>query len=122
MPRVNTNIKRVIFIGFVIVSITIIQGLLVSTYDLWKKQDLIKSENLTLEQNKQENKELKAKLREVQTREFIENEARNKLFLSKPGEKEIILPSATPTPKKEVIYIPNWKKWLDFFIPNSKPL
>lgn len=116
------NLKRLIFIGFVIVSILIIQGLVVSIYDLWRKQDLIKNENLTLDENRQENKELKARLREVQTQEFIENEARNKLFLAKPGEQEIILPSPTPSPKKEVVYIPNWKKWLEVFIPGFKPL
>lgn len=109
------TVKRLIFIGFVIVSVLVIQGLIVSIYDLWHKQDVIKTENLTLERNLEENKELKAKLREAQTQEFIEKEARDKLFLSKPGEKEIILPSTTPTPKKETVYIPNWKKWLDFF-------
>lgn len=113
------NVKRLIFIGFVIVSIFVIQGLVTSIYDLWSKQGVVSRENDSLEKNLAENKELKARLTEVQTKEFIENEARNKLFLAKPGEAEIILPSSTPVPQKQVVYIPNWQKWLDFFSINN---
>lgn len=112
------NIKRLIFIGFVIVSLLVIHGLASSIYDLWHKQDLIKSQNSSLERNLAENRELKAKLKHVQTQEFIEEEARNKLFLSKPGEKEILLPSSTSAPSTHTVYISNWQKWVQLFLPN----
>jgi len=110
--------KRLIFIGFVIVSIIVIQGLVSSIYDLWHKQDLIKAGNQSLSKNLEENKELKAKLKEVQTQSFIEQEARNKLFMALPGEEEIILPTPTPDiSKKGKIELPNWKKWVQLLIP-----
>lgn len=112
------NVKRLIFIGFVIVSLLVIHGLATSIYDLWHKQDLIKNQNSSYERNLAENRELKAKLKQVQTQEFIEEEARNKLFLSKPGEKEILLPSPTSTPSTQTVYVPNWQKWLEFFSIN----
>ena len=107
--------KRVGFLIVVIVSLIIINGLIHSIYSLWNKQDLIKDANNRLAQEKSENARLKARLKEVNSPEFIEEEARNKLFLVKPGESPVILPDLSPTPKpKKEENIPNYQKWLKF--------
>ena len=107
--------KRVGFLIVVIVSLIIINGLIHSIYSLWNKQDLIKDANNRLAEERAENTKLKAKLKEVNSPEFIEEEARNKLFLVKPGESPVILPDLSPTPKpKKEENIPNYQKWLKF--------
>src|SRR3989344_5436267 len=94
--------KRLIFLATVIVCLIIINGLLHSIYDLWNKQDLIKDAKTKLAEERAENTKLKAKLKEVNSPEFIEEEARNKLFLVKPGESPVILPDLSPTHKKYI--------------------
>jgi len=110
--------KKVFFFATIVVSIIIINSLVRSIYDLWKKEDLVVAARQELEKEKKENKELKERLVYVKTDKFIEEEARNKLFLVKPGESEIIIPkdliatkSAKPTPTP-----PNWKKWVNLFL------
>lgn len=112
--------KRIFYIIIFIVSLFIIKSLVTSIYTLWHKQDLIIQAKKDLEAEKKRNEELKNRLSLVQSERFIEEEARNKLFLSKPNEQEIIIPKNllkitdsqdTKPPKEE----PNWKKWLELF-------
>lgn len=106
--------KRLGFLIIVIVCLVIINGLIRSIYDLWHKQDLIKDAQKSLTSEKEENAALKKRLNEVNSPEFVEEEARNKLFLIKPGESPVILPEITPTPKAKAENLPNYKKWLKF--------
>lgn len=110
--------RKIFFIATIIVLLVIIQNLLVSIYDLWSKQELVTKASITLENEKRKNQELRVKLQEVENKEFIETEARNKLFLVKPGEQEVIIPDELvekrevkePVKKQE-----NWEKWLSLF-------
>ncbi|MBI2032474.1 MAG: septum formation initiator family protein [Candidatus Levybacteria bacterium] len=105
--------KKLSFFITIGLSIIIINGLIHSIYTLWNKQDLIKEAEKTLSFQKEENRELKTKLREVQSKEFVEQEARNKLFLVKKDEAKVVLPEPTPTPKvTKIDNSPNWQKWL----------
>ena len=63
------------------------------------------------------NEELKVKLQEAQSREFIEKIARDKLGLAKEGETVVILPPSEPevTKSAEEKIIPNWQKWWKLF-------
>lgn len=99
-------------------SAIIINSLVRSIYDLWKKQDLLVRARLELQRQKKENQEIKSQLSRVDNEKFIEEEARNKLFLVKPGEQEVIIPkdllsSRSAKPKQD--NIPNWRKWRDLF-------
>lgn len=108
--------KRVIFFIILIVSMFIIKNLVSSIYNLWQKQDLIVSAQKELENEKERNQEIKSKLSYVKSQEFIEEEARNKLFLVKEGEKEILLPPLPSSQdKKQEPPKPNWKKWMELF-------
>lgn len=113
-------IKKILFFGALIGSLIIINNLVRSTYTLLQKRNLVIHAQDELDKQKNYNQELKGKLAQVKTPQFIEEEARNKLFLSKPGEGIIVIPtgalqaspSAVPTPQDTR---PNWQKWVDIF-------
>ena len=76
------------------------------------KEDIQKQET--------ENKEFKKKLEMVKKPQFFEEEARNKLFLAKPGEGIIVLPedvlnSSMSGKKESQDNRQNWQKWWDMF-------
>ena len=111
--------KRFVSISIILISIAIIVSLIGSIYSLWQKQDLIKNARLELVREKSENSQLQKDLSRVDNTQFIEEEARNKLFLAKPNETEIIVPQEKKKaiPKKGEEF-PNWKQWfLLFFNP-----
>ncbi|MBI2621443.1 MAG: septum formation initiator family protein [Candidatus Levybacteria bacterium] len=109
--------KKILFFVGIAVGIVIINGLVRSIYDLWKKQDLVVSAKRELEKEKKENEKLKRQLVLVGTEEFIESEARNKLFMVKPGEEGVIVPQdlIKKKEKKEVAKLPNWQQWVNLF-------
>lgn len=113
----NFNVKRIAYIVSVIVLLLIINGLARSIHELWSKQDIITQAETTLAREKAENERLKKDLKTAKTPEFIESEARNKLFLTKEEEREVVLPAVTvrekekPKPQK-----PNFQKWMDLFL------
>lgn len=121
--KVNGEVimKRVIFIIVIVGSFFMIQSLIRSIYGLWQKQDLLTRAETELKREKKENEELKRKLIHTQSEGFIEEQARNKLFLQKPGESKVIVDerllravsgsqSATKKPQK-----PNWQAWWELF-------
>ena len=67
------------------------------------------------------NKELIQKLKEIQSPEFIEEMARNKLGLGKAGETIIIIPEEKikeilgASNSAQEIRLPNWLGWLRVF-------
>ncbi|MCL4419044.1 septum formation initiator family protein [Patescibacteria group bacterium] len=109
--------KKISFIIIIIISIFIINSLARSIYDLWKKQDLIVRAKQDLDKEKEENQKLKSQLSLVGNEQFIEEEARNKLFLVKPGEQEVIVPQdlLNKNSQKKPDNAPNWKKWWNLF-------
>lgn len=110
--------KRLLFFAVIIASIFIINNLARSIYTLWDKRDLLEKAKVDLEEKKKASQELEGKLEVVQSQEFIESQARNKLLLVKPGEQLVILPSISSTEednkaqKKEA---PNWQQWWRLF-------
>lgn len=85
----------------------------------FEKIQEVKQEILRLEK---ENKEMISKKDYFLSEQFIEEEARNKLNMAKPGEIIVILP---PDFQKELEHkkenflenssLPNWKKWWQLF-------
>jgi cell division protein FtsB len=109
--------KKIFFFIVILICILIINGLVRSIYDLWSKQDLVVTAENDLKREKRENEKLKQQLVLVGDANFIESEARDKLFMVKPGESGVIVPSelVQKKVKKEVINLPNWKKWVNLF-------
>jgi cell division protein FtsB len=107
--------KKIIFFVIVIIFLFIINNFSHSIYGLWQKQDLITEAKKELAHEQQEHTSLTQQLRAVTTPSYIEEEARNKLLLVKPGEAVVVLPQPTPTtlatqhtsPKR----LPPWQQW-----------
>lgn len=93
--------KKIVFFTIIIVSFLVINSLIQSIYTLWQKQDLLISAQKDLEKAQKENLSLKKSLSESKSSEFIEEEARNKLFLVQPGEKPIVIPPSLLTTSKK---------------------
>lgn len=113
--------KKALFIITLVVSLFFINNLVRSIFNLWQKQSLVEREKKELLKAKEENQRLKEQLYYVQSPEFIEEQARNKLLLLKPEEQRILisdnLTMATQSGKKskEESKEANWKKWLKLF-------
>ena len=111
--------KKILFIVAIVASVFIINSLVRSIYDLWGKQDLITKAQKELDKEKMENRDLRSKLSKAQSSQFVEEEARNKLLLVKPGEQSVIIPqdllSSSDSARKKVDSRPNFRKWWDLF-------
>lgn len=110
--------KKVVFIAIVIALIVVINNLIRSIYDLTQKQELVVDVQKELEDEKMLNQKLKAQISIVQSKDFIEQEARNKLFMGKPGEQSVVIPKKLlEREKKEKPQdkSSNWQKWWDLF-------
>ena len=75
-----------------------------------------------LTHEKEENDRLKRKLYEVQSPEYIEKQAREKLGMSREGEYVVMLPASLSAQKKAIdepivtlVSLPVWKQWLSLF-------
>ena len=115
-PQTSTT-KKLVYLIAIVVCLLIIHNLVTSTLDLWHKQDLVTSAKSELAQQKAENESLKRQLKKVNSTTFLEEQARNELFMVKPGESGVILPpnvGVTKTPKKEIVLAP-WQSWLKVF-------
>ena len=112
--------KKLLFFIILAISIFVINNLIRSIFTLWQKYDLVTLAQKELSTQKQENQRLKSQLSHVKSKEFIEEQARNKLFWVMPGEQEVLIPedlikrSSTPS-AKEKNDAPNWEKWLALF-------
>lgn len=109
--------KKVLFLLTITASLFIIKDLLSSIYTLWSKKDLLVVARRELAREKSEQLQLKARLKDVKEGSFIESEARNKLFLVKPGEQVVVVPHAQTEVKKVTVAVkrPNWQAWIDLF-------
>ncbi len=111
--------KKIIFITIIIVFLFVINNLVHSIYTIWQKKDFVTEAQKELEHQKQENQRLKSELSYSQTREFIEKQARDNLFMVKIGEQRVLVPKDVNEdevlPNDKVKKIPNWKKWRDLF-------
>jgi len=112
-------VKKIIYIISIAVLLVIINNLVHSIYDLWHKQDLLTTAQKSLDLEKAKNQKLKAELSYVQSDQFVEEQARDRLFMSKPGEQDIIIPKDLIQPEKnqpKPDIRPNWQRWFDLFL------
>lgn len=86
-----------------------------STYELWQRAERVKDADQKRILEEKRNHNLKKKLDFVQSPFYIEQEARNKLGLSKPGETMVIIPPSEATQSVVFEALPNWKRWWRLF-------
>lgn len=93
-----------------------------SVVDLWQRRTIVEQERKRLTEIEKKHDELQQKLETVQTPEFIEREARERLGMAKEGET-IILMDETPFFQNGEgggdmsisSTLPHWKRWWQAF-------
>ena len=94
-------------------------GLIRSLLDNWRKGDQVSVRRAVLSQEQDKNRRLQNKLKEATSASFIEQEARDKLGLAKPGETIILM--GTPAPGGDLPQNPGeaplsrWQRWWKLF-------
>lgn len=110
--------NRLIVIVSIIIGLYLIVTLSKSIIDILQKGKSTSNIETTVSDLRKQNITLKNKLKDVQSQEYVEKIARDKLNMAKPGESIVILPEEIQNPKIEVINkieIPNWQKWYQLF-------
>jgi len=85
---------------------------------LWQKSSLIEQAKQDLLIEKRKNIALRLEMEEVGSPMFVEQEARNRLFLTKPGEEVILVPKELDEEiktTKKMRSKSNWQQWLIYF-------
>ncbi len=112
--------KKLLFFISMVIALFIINNLIHSILNLSQKNSVIEQAKKELVAQEEENKRLKKELARVKDPAFVEQEARNKLFLLKPGERVVLIPSPSIAPvvntkEARVRSKPHWKEWYEFF-------
>jgi cell division protein FtsB len=105
--------KRLITFVVVIFCLFCIIQICWSIVNLWQKGGLVTEQVQILKQKQSENDQLKQKLVEVESNDYIEKEARNKLNMQKEGDVVVVLPKNLPQIEKtsDSSQLSNWQKW-----------
>lgn len=112
--------KKAISLVIIIAALLVIRNLASSIYNLWQKQDLLTQAQKELAIEKKRHESLKKEFSQVQSQEYIEALARNRLFLVRENEQPIVIPPALLRASDAgtltvVDARPNWQKWADLF-------
>jgi len=113
--------KKVILFILVAICLVIINNLVHSIIDLWQKQEFLTTAQANLQQEEQQNKKLQNQLKVVSQKQFVEEQARDKLLLIKPGENVVLIPTGMlpqgtqSNTNGEVIEKPHWQEWWEYF-------
>ena len=111
--------RKLVAIAILVFGVYLIISFSRSVLDLWQKQDQMEKARNRVKDLAAENNRLKSQLEYVQTEDFVEKMAREKLNLVKSGETIVLIPqsvlklataSAAPTPPP-----PNWQQWIRLF-------
>lgn len=113
--------KKVVLVIILIFFVFIVQNLSHSIYGLLQKKELLVKARNDLAKAKQDNQTLKNQASAVKQPYFIEEQARDKLLMTKPGEQIVVAPDKlivkdvrSAVVKKEKT---NWQLWWALFFP-----
>lgn len=113
------SMKKITFIIIIVLATLSIIHSLQSIYSLWSKQEVVKQAANELAKQEEKNTQLKQQLKAASAQDFVEEQARDKLFMVKPGENTIVIPAAllaTDSAKKPIeVHKSNWQQWWDLF-------
>ncbi|MDO8498222.1 MAG: septum formation initiator family protein [bacterium] len=114
-------VKKFFFILLVVLLLGFLYSAGGQIYSSLQADKRLEGEIEDLAKLQKHNSELKKRLAEVQGISFVEEQARNKLNFSRPGETVVIIPPEeidkilsleNPVPE---IKLPNWQGWLKLF-------
>ncbi|MFI5265151.1 MAG: septum formation initiator family protein [Candidatus Levyibacteriota bacterium] len=94
----------------------LIRALILSIISVYDRSQILKNLKTQEAQLQKEQAYLSQKLYFAKTDTFVEDEARQKLGLVRPGEQIVVDQKIGPLqPKSEPIARPNWQKWWNLF-------
>ncbi len=116
--------RHIIRWGFLLLAVLLTISLARNIIRSRAADNKIEEAKAKLEALKKENQELADKLESVNSDEYIEKQARDKLGLAKEGETVIVLPDEEEIKRlaperqegEEYLPGPNWKQWLKLFL------
>lgn len=112
--------NRLIQLVVIILGLCLIVKLSKDILRLLKAGEQIRLAEQRVLQLEKEKKELSEKRQYYYSQDFIEEEARNKLNMARPGETIVILPPNLEEllgrqKLKQALELPNWKRWWKLF-------
>jgi len=114
-------IKKIALGVILLVSLIVAYNLINQIINSTKSGDRLSQAADTVYKLETKNKELKIKLTQIQSPDFIEQQARDKLGLGKPGETVVIIPEEKlkevmgASQSAQQVRLPNWLGWLRVF-------
>ena len=114
-------IRKIIIGAVVLIVLVVAYNLLVQISDALRHGERLSSAAETVFKLEAKNRELKKKLSQVQSQQFIEEQARNKLGLGKAGETLVIIPDEKlktvlgASNSAQEVRLPNWLGWWKVF-------
>ena len=113
-------VRKIILGAVILVVLVVTYNLLVQINDAVKSGERLSEQADVVYKLEAKNRELKSKLSQIQSPQFIEEQARNKLGLSKAGETIVIIPEeklkqVLGVSESAQIRLPNPLGWLRVF-------
>lgn len=118
------NKKKILRLLIFALGIYLIISLVQQIFSLWRAEERIKIAQKKVEEAREENEDLAEELKYVQSEEFVEKEARDKLGMGKEGETIVVLSqdliekevAKVKKEQEEPEKIPNWQQWKEVFL------
>lgn len=114
-------VKRLIQLAIICIGLYIAYNILLQIIDALRSQDHLSEQAEKVYKLEIENRQLKDRFSQIQSSQFIEEQARNKLNLSKEGETIIIIPEDKlkevlgASSSVQPVNFPNWLGWWKVF-------
>lgn len=114
-------LRKIVIIASILLVLIIAYNLLKQIIDAVRSGDRLSSQAESVYKLEAKNRQLKKKLSDIQSPQFIEEEARNKLGMGKPGETVIIIPEETlklmleSSSSAQPVRLPNYIGWFRVF-------
>ncbi len=114
-------LKKIILGVTILIVLIIAYNLLVQINDALKSGERLSNSADVVYKLEAQNRELKKKLTQTESQEFIEQQARNKLGLGKSGETLVIIPEDKlksvlgASQAAQIARLPNWLGWWKVF-------
>ncbi|MBI2334326.1 septum formation initiator family protein [Candidatus Daviesbacteria bacterium] len=113
-------IKKIAVVLAIAAAIFVSYNLLLQILEAVKSGERLTQEAESLFKLEARNKQLKMKLEEIKTPDFVEKEARNKLGLARPGEVVFVIPDEKikellASQSAQEVKLPNPLGWLRVF-------
>ncbi len=116
--------KNIIIFTTIIICLIIINNLAHSIITTWEERRYLIEAQTSLKQEQKKHDQLTEQLKQVSQSQFVQEQARDKLLLVKPGENLVLIPSGTlnsvdaSQPDQIQLQQPNWKQWWNYFFNN----